>query len=603
MIKPFSEAQSGSAPDKEADVNRRDLLTAIGALGAATLASCGPDEGGSAPLHPMGEIRQALTQYSVGSIAALRGLSPAAHDAVQVLGYWAPGDDGGGIFFWDSASTKDDNGGTVIRPSTNPPSGRWVRMCNGVISVRFFGAKANGSDDHTAIQNAFDAAEEGGTVVFPLGIYQIDSQITATKGMKILGLGAPATRCNDPFGDPSWNAGSVYKGPTIKYSMQSGSAFSLPCVNGNVTLSGIVFSGPGAGTAAAVTLQDGVGCNLSELLFCNCFLGLALNGVEDSSFRSLRFRGCATGLSLGLNTNSNSFVATDCSVCGIGVNFEHCTSNIFTSGTIQGCSYGLYGAIEDSVIDNFYFENATANAAIRNTSGHRTHIRLCHQGTEHDVFEIGGAGSIIELTRYCRAVHLLPGSFRNIVRAHAAMPPGSSDLGYGNFFEEVSDIGIAFHGSPPATQKVLPAISVDGSGFAALRTGTAGGIVWAIESRDDIGCTRLQDEANNVEYMRMKTIGGVPAIGFFGSQALAFKQTITGVNNKALDSIISIMTSLGLTSNSAKPSSRSAAPSTGNWELGDIVYNSAPIPGGVIGWVCTTAGTPGTWKSFGQISL
>jgi hypothetical protein len=38
------------------------------------------------------------------------------------------------------------------------------------------------------------------------------------------------------------------------------------------------------------------------------------------------------------------------------------------------------------------------------------------------------------------------------------------------------------------------------------------------------------------------------------------------------------------------------------WEVGDVVYNSSPVSGGTIGWVCTTAGTPGTWKTFGAIA-
>lgn len=45
-----------------------------------------------------------------------------------------------------------------------------------------------------------------------------------------------------------------------------------------------------------------------------------------------------------------------------------------------------------------------------------------------------------------------------------------------------------------------------------------------------------------------------------------------------------------------------AAPTTGDWIQGDIVFNESPTAGGTIGWVCTTAGTPGTWKTFGAIS-
>jgi hypothetical protein len=54
----------------------------------------------------------------------------------------------------------------------------------------------------------------------------------------------------------------------------------------------------------------------------------------------------------------------------------------------------------------------------------------------------------------------------------------------------------------------------------------------------------------------------------------------------------------------ANPSvgSYSAAPSTGTWVRGDIVYNSTPASAGYVGWVCTASGTPGTWATFGLIS-
>lgn len=46
----------------------------------------------------------------------------------------------------------------------------------------------------------------------------------------------------------------------------------------------------------------------------------------------------------------------------------------------------------------------------------------------------------------------------------------------------------------------------------------------------------------------------------------------------------------------------SAAPVSGTYAVGSLVYNSAPTAGGFVGWVCTTAGTPGTWKTFGAIT-
>ena len=44
-------------------------------------------------------------------------------------------------------------------------------------------------------------------------------------------------------------------------------------------------------------------------------------------------------------------------------------------------------------------------------------------------------------------------------------------------------------------------------------------------------------------------------------------------------------------------------PTTQQWRKGDIVYNSNPVAGGYVGWVCITGGVPGTWKEFGKIEV
>jgi hypothetical protein len=47
---------------------------------------------------------------------------------------------------------------------------------------------------------------------------------------------------------------------------------------------------------------------------------------------------------------------------------------------------------------------------------------------------------------------------------------------------------------------------------------------------------------------------------------------------------------------------RDTIPTTGAHAQGEVVFNSAPTAGGTVGWVCVTAGTPGTWKTFGAIA-
>jgi hypothetical protein len=54
---------------------------------------------------------------------------------------------------------------------------------------------------------------------------------------------------------------------------------------------------------------------------------------------------------------------------------------------------------------------------------------------------------------------------------------------------------------------------------------------------------------------------------------------------------------------SARDGAMTAAPTAGNYVKGDFVWNSNPSEAGgagskyvLLGWVCVTSGTPGTWK-------
>jgi hypothetical protein len=45
-----------------------------------------------------------------------------------------------------------------------------------------------------------------------------------------------------------------------------------------------------------------------------------------------------------------------------------------------------------------------------------------------------------------------------------------------------------------------------------------------------------------------------------------------------------------------------AAPGAGTWKKADRIWNTDPgVGAGEMGWVCTAAGTPGTWKAFGTV--
>ena len=85
-----------------------------------------------------------------------------------VTGKTTVGDGGEGVFLWDSASTETANEATIIQ-STGITTGRWKRVIEEKVNVRWFGAKADcykgnsdfsilpsGTNNTTAIQAAID---------------------------------------------------------------------------------------------------------------------------------------------------------------------------------------------------------------------------------------------------------------------------------------------------------------------------------------------------------------------------------------------------------------------------------------------------------------
>lgn len=67
-------------------------------------------------------------------------------------------------------------------------------------------------------------------------------------------------------------------------------------------------------------------------------------------------------------------------------------------------------------------------------------------------------------------------------------------------------------------------------------------------------------------------------------------------------SSISETVALGLFNNNQNTFCYTAAPTVGTWKVGDQIWNTAPAAAGAPGWICTTAGTPGTWKAMASLA-
>jgi len=97
-----------------------------------------------------------------------------------------------------------------------------------------------------------------------------------------------------------------------------------------------------------------------------------------------------------------------------------------------------------------------------------------------------------------------------------------------------------------------------------------------------------------------------PRITIKANGGIILKDTVTaskigiGVNN--IQEGVSLATSGPIQIQNKKMEVGSAAPTTGLYQKGDIVWNELPAPTGYVGWICVREGNPGEWKPFGQIS-
>lgn len=159
-----------------ADRIRRTLLQgSLGAGVSALLPGCI-----AAPIAP-----QRSADMQVSSIEALRALSPAVVDIVEVAGHRSPADGGGGRFVWAGEHDEADDSGTVIAPfrdETGP--GRWLREGLREIELAWFGPVGDGvADDTEPLANAIDSALRTGLpLVLNPGTYHMVSEIRADIG-------------------------------------------------------------------------------------------------------------------------------------------------------------------------------------------------------------------------------------------------------------------------------------------------------------------------------------------------------------------------------------------------------------------------------------
>ena len=130
----FSDEVNGGAPlgyatghkSDQVLFNEESQLASIGTLAPADGVTV--THGGTAELATPAQVVNA--GLAVVNIAALTRAYAALVDGmlIEVLGWAAEGDGGGGFFVWIAASTTADDGGLTINPTGHSGAGRWSRL-------------------------------------------------------------------------------------------------------------------------------------------------------------------------------------------------------------------------------------------------------------------------------------------------------------------------------------------------------------------------------------------------------------------------------------------------------------------------------------------
>lgn len=328
---------------------------------------------------------EAAKVSSVTDIVSLKAkINQKANDVAIVEGYHVKGDEGGGIFRWDTTISSGENNGTIVK-SDKYNDGRWVRVINddSSLNARWFGAKGDAvANDKTAIQTAIDTAKSGKRpLYFPKGIYRCTSSLDFTdwEGIELKGDGPSASSI----------AGGEAITEIVFASVEMVGADFSGSRYGKIT--GISFTSDGTKPKATVLLARTSSGDGGSLTFENCNFqngteaGVYVHSLEPLIFQNCRFHAGGVpgllltgmtdyGVSSPYQTLATEVKVGNCSIFG-GEFTNDNTSSILLDGRTHGLSgFSAYGTYFPISGNNAYTFKTLGDCENLGFYGHRSEV-------------------------------------------------------------------------------------------------------------------------------------------------------------------------------------------------------------------------------------
>jgi polygalacturonase len=158
-----------------------------------------------------------------------------------------------------------------------------------VVNVKSYGATGDGeTDDTAAIEAAIAAADEGGTVVFPPGVYSVASSISIAKRLHITGRGAKLKE-------------SEICAPVLSVSAFSGGSITYLACEGVETA--LTFEGASAAARTFITVTSSSDVLIRDIQVTAKSSGIKLDSCSRSALSDVFFTGVLSESTSGANNS------------------------------------------------------------------------------------------------------------------------------------------------------------------------------------------------------------------------------------------------------------------------------------------------------------
>lgn len=511
------------------------------------------------------------------------------------------------------------DGGFVYKVAASSATNQHVTTAGGVklyvlpdatgYNVKAFGAVGNGvADDTVAIQSALNV---GGSIYFPPGTYMAND-LTATLLVHIYGYGATLKRKNS----------------------QLASTFILSIVGDKSSVQGLNFDGNAANNVGHTGRHEGlrISANYVTVLdsdssntpaggtrVANCFyvLGNAatLENVTSSNagYAAIRIAGDMTTVNNArvidftekgivfdgtVGVSAKSLIISNCRATSASTDINGQACILVDSGS------SLTNQLKSLVISNVYCE-LTGNIAgsnvvkIVNTKHCIVdNFNFVQTGTNYASFRAQERVEYLTLSngRMDYEFNLDSWDYRQITLQNVTVGKENKSL----------TSATPISGLYARQQILLTDVSVYGATSGSVQVENWVGQV------DSDGVTLTEPNITINGFVQDANAATVPVLFLSmastaitpGSIVVGDVVVVTGQTNALQTLTGSSTTERLIQRNPGNTFSReflsASAPAANTWKLSDRVYNTQTTTVGFAGWLCTSAGTPGTWKVFGQ---